>query len=156
MPLEDSAARSGSDAAASLFAYTLERGDAAFIHQHVVDALCAQDADASTPPMRLVFALVGLYLHVERGATGRQVQRVHEALAKQRPAWPTLSLPATRGTLTARDVLAAPPGPERDSVIEDWCASVWTAYGACRGTIVDFLVTRSQPRRPSGPARPPR
>jgi len=47
-----------SHATASLYAYTLERGDAAFVHQHVVDALCAQEADASTPPMRLVFALI--------------------------------------------------------------------------------------------------
>ena len=130
---------SSSDAAATLYAYTLERGDAAFVHQHVVDALCAQDADASTPPMRLVFALVGLYLHVERGSTGRHVQRVHAALAKQRPMWPTLSLPASRGAFTAHDVLAAPAGPARDAAVDAWCASVWAAYSQSRVAIVEFV-----------------
>ena len=138
MPPADSAAHSESDAAA-LYAYTLERGDAAFTHQHVVDALCAQGADASTPPMRLVFALVGLYLHVERGSTRRHVQRVHAALAKQRPVWPTLSLPATRGALTVRDVLAAPAGPPRDAAIDAWCAAVWSAYSPCRDAVVSFV-----------------
>ena len=139
MPLGDSGARSRSDVAAALYAYTLERGDAAFVHQHVVDALCAQDADASTPPMRLVFALVGLYLRVERGSTGRHVQRVHAALAKQRPVWPTVSLPATRGALTAHDVLAATAGAARDAAIDAWCASVWEAYGPSRMTVIEFL-----------------
>lgn len=139
MPPADSAAHSESDAAAALYAYTVERGDAAFVHQHVVDALCAQDADASTPPMRLVFALAGLYLHVERGYTGRRVQRVHAALAARRPPFPTLSLPASRGALTARDVLAAPAGAPRDAVIDQWCAAIWTAYGPSRHTIVDFV-----------------
>jgi hypothetical protein len=122
-----------------LYAYTLERGDAAFVHQHVVDALCAQDADASTPPMRLVFALVGLYLHVERGCTGRHVQRVHATLAKQRPVWPKLALPATRGALLVQDVLDAPAGELRDAAIDAWCASVWTAYSSSHDAIVEFL-----------------
>lgn len=128
-----------SEIASSLYAYSLERGDAAFVHQHVVDALCAQAADATTPSMRLVFALVGLYLHVERGRTGREVQRVHAALARRRPAWPTLPLPASRGAFTARDVLATPAGPLRDAAIDAWCESVWAAYRPCRAAIVGFL-----------------
>lgn len=128
-----------SDAVTALYAYTLERGDVGFLHQHVVDVLCAQHADESTPPVRLVFALVGLYLHVERGQTGRYVQRVHASLAQRRPAWPALSLPATRGALTVQDVLAAPAGPARDAAIDAWCAAVWTAYGPCRDTVIDFL-----------------
>ena len=127
------------DAAATLTAYTLERGDAAFVHQHVVDALCAQDADASTPPMRLVFALVGLYLHVERRETGRQIQQAHAALAKRRPTWPKLTLPVARGALSAQDVLAEPAGAPRDAAIDAWCASVWAAYSPCRDAIVEFL-----------------
>jgi len=61
----------------ALCAYTLTRGDAAFIHQHVVDAFAAQSADEATKPITLTFALVGLYLHVERQFTGREVQRAH-------------------------------------------------------------------------------
>jgi hypothetical protein len=128
-----------SDVASALYAYTLARGDAAFVHQHVVDALCAQEADAATPPMRLVFALVGLYLHVELGNTGRQVQRVHAALARRQPVWPTLPLPAARGAITAQAVLAAPEGPPRDAAIDAWCAAVWAAYSPCRDAVVGFL-----------------
>src|SRR3954453_23804420 len=68
--------------------YTLAHGALTFIHQHVVDAFAAQDADGDDKPIRLTFALVGLYLHVERGYTGRQVQLAHMALARQKRAWP--------------------------------------------------------------------
>src|SRR6185295_5352013 len=61
----------------ALCCYTLERGDAAFIHQHVVDAFIAQNAGEHTKPIGLAFALIGLYLHLERGFSGKQVQRVH-------------------------------------------------------------------------------
>ena len=59
-----------------LCCYTLTHGDPAFIHQHVVDAYAAQDASNTDNPIRLTFALVGLYLHVERGFTGRQVNEL--------------------------------------------------------------------------------
>src|SRR5438067_3221775 len=49
--------------------------------QHVVDAYAAQTARASTKPITLAFALVGLYLHLEKNQTGKQVQRVHMLLA---------------------------------------------------------------------------
>lgn len=64
--------------------YTLAHGDVEFIHQHVVDVWAAQHADETTKPIGLAFALVGLYLHVERGVSGRQVQRVHMALARRK------------------------------------------------------------------------
>ncbi len=54
--------------------YTLALRDPAFIHQHIVDAFAAQTADEHTRPIKLTFALAGLYLHVEKGFTGRQVQ----------------------------------------------------------------------------------
>ena len=131
------------DAQAELWAYTLGRGDAAFVHQHAVDALGAQRADVQTTPMQLTFALVGLYLYVERHYTGRQVQQVHAALARWRsPQWPTLVPPVSRGTTTAADVMAAPAGPARDAAIGRWCADVWSAYGACRDVVVEFLRTR--------------
>jgi hypothetical protein len=34
--------------------------DPSFIHQYVVDAFAAQQADEQTKPMKLTFALVGL------------------------------------------------------------------------------------------------
>lgn len=132
--------RAADDAQAELFAYTLARGGPAFVHQHAVDALCAQQADARTTPMQLTFALVGLCLHVERGYTGRQVQRVHAALAQRKPStWPAFVLPLSRGAVRAADVVEAPAGPARDAAISTWCAEIWTTYRDCQGVVLDFL-----------------
>lgn len=122
-----------------LCGYTLTHGSVAFIHQHVVDAFAAQHAAADTRPIGVVFALVGLYLHVERGVSGRDVQRIHMRMAQRKRVWPPIHLPADRGAITAVEVLAAPAGPERDSAIDAWCASVWETFAGSRQTIVDLL-----------------
>jgi len=122
-----------------LCAYTLQRGDATFIHQHVVDAFAAQRANAQTKPIAVAFSLAGLYLHVEKGFSGRQVQRAHMQLARQKRVWPTFVLPDGRGAITAFDVMKAPAGAGRDAAIHKWCASVWDSFAANRNTIVEFL-----------------
>ncbi len=122
-----------------LDAAALTRGDPEFIHQHIVCAYTAQTADASTKTLALAFALIGLYLHVERRFTGRQVQRAHMDLARFKRQWPQFPLPTTRGTIRVQDVLSAPEGPQRDQAIENWCASVWDAYAHCRPDVVALL-----------------
>ena len=134
-----SAQESPRDLYYELSAYTLSHPDPAFIHQFVVDAFAAQSADEETKPITLTFALIGLYLHIEKHFSGRQVQRVHTLLAGGRKDWPRFPLPQNRGEMTVRDVLAAPPGPERDAAIEAWCTSVWQAYAASRATVVAIL-----------------
>ena len=59
--------------------YTLAHPDPAFLHQNIVDAYAAQHADESTKPIVIVFGLIGLYLHIERNFTGKQVQRAHSS-----------------------------------------------------------------------------
>jgi Family of unknown function (DUF5946) len=108
--------------------YTLSHPAPAFIHQHLVDAYTAQHVDEAAKPIAAVFALVGLYLCVEKGFTGKQVQRAHMQLAKQRKNWPRLTPPAKVGAISVADVLAAQAGPERDEMIRQWCASVWEAW----------------------------
>jgi len=120
--------------------YTLAHNDPAFIHQHVVDAFAAQHCDESSKPITSVFALVGLYLHVEKSFTGRQVQLVHMQLARHRKQWPRFPLPVSRGDITIFDVLAVPPGPPRDAAIHRWCASAWAAWGHCRPQIVELVA----------------
>ena len=110
--------------------YTLAHGDRRFIHQHVVDAFAVQNADANTKPIAGAFGLFGLFLHIERGYSGRDVQRAHMRLAKRRKQWPRFELPRDRGDVSAAEVLAAQPGPERDEAIESWCRSVWQACAA--------------------------
>jgi hypothetical protein len=121
--------------------YTLSHPDPSFVHQYAVDAFTAQQADSHTKPIAVAFALIGLYLHVERNQTGKQVQRVHTLLARRRRVWPRITLPAQRGEITVNDVLNAPAGPERDALIERWCASVWEAYSASRDQVLDLLRT---------------
>jgi hypothetical protein len=131
--------RSARDAYDELSAYTLTHTDPAFIHQHVVDAFAAQQADESTKPITLTFALVGLYLQVEKGRTGRRVQLVHMQLAKRKQRWPKWTLPTERGTMTVQDVIRSGPGAERDKAIGAWCASVWQAFSSHRNAIVKLL-----------------
>src|SRR4051812_19228702 len=101
-----------------LLCYTLAHRDPAFIHQHAVDAITAQRADEHTKPVALNFALIGLYLHLEKGFTGKQVQQMHMRLATRKRAWPKFPLPSERGALTPADVLKKPPGPDRDAAID--------------------------------------
>jgi hypothetical protein len=81
--------------------YTLSLADARFLHQHVVDAWSAQNATIDGKSIALTFALIGLYLHVERG--------------KRKHQWPRFSLPGVRGGFTAADVMAQPPTGARAS-----------------------------------------
>ncbi len=124
--------------------YTLSHPDPSFIHQHLVDAYAAQYADENTKPITLTFALVGLYLAVEKNYSGRAVQQFHMLLSSMKPlnaknskavvtrqgikTWPKFILPATRGEITLSHVLAIPPEPDRDRMIFSWCKGVWAAY----------------------------
>jgi hypothetical protein len=130
------------DAYNELCYYTLAHRDPSFLHQHVVDAFAGQHADEQTTPMKLTFALVGLYLHVEKQFSGKQVQRVHRALAQHKRPWPSFALPDDRGSLTAADVLAILAGPARDEAIDAWCAAVWEAFRDCRQAVAALLRER--------------
>jgi hypothetical protein len=129
---------SSDDAFNELCCYTLSRGDSSFIHQHVVDAYAAQTADANTKPIKLTFALVGLYLHIEKGFSGKEVQRAHMYLARKRRAWPVFSLPQERGSLGASQLVLISPGDTRDAMIHEWCTSVWNAFRASHQGVAEL------------------
>ena len=119
--------------------YTLAHGSPRFIHQHAVDAFAAQMANESTKTIKIFFGLMGLYLYIEKGFSGREVQRAHMNLAKKRLELPRPELPVERGSVTVADVMAAEPGEARDRAIEEWCASVWEAYRDARPLVAGFL-----------------
>ena len=120
-----------------LYVYTMGRKN--FILQHVVDANIAQTAPAVNPPSTgIIFALVGLYLHVELGFTGTQVQNAHMRMAKAKRAWPDVAWPRERGNITAATVLAMAAGQVRDKGIDDWCREVWAAFSANRNMVASL------------------
>jgi hypothetical protein len=120
-----------------VYLYTLSRPG--FILQHVVDAFAVQTASDESKPIAVVFGLIGLYLHVEKQFSGRQVQKVHMELGRRKREWPGVQLPEHRGSITVADVLAISAGPERDTAIDNWCENVWTAFAANRQTIDALL-----------------
>jgi hypothetical protein len=126
--------------------YTLAHPDPAFIHQHIVDAYAAQHADENTKPIGLAFALMGLYLSLEKGYSGKEVQRAHMRLGRRRKQWPAFDLPKDRGAITVADVMMAPPGPERDAMIRKWAASVWAAYRESHQQVADLVQEETAPR----------
>ena len=123
--------------------YTLAHPDReGFIHQHAVDAYTAQTASEHTKPIGLLYALVGLYLTVARGYTGKEVQRAHLQLARNKTDFPPLSLPDDRGAITISDVLDCPAGEKRDAAILRWCAAVWATYDGCHTTVTEYCQRR--------------
>jgi hypothetical protein len=118
--------------------YTLAHSDPAFIHQLVVDAYTAQHADENTKPIAVIFALIGLYLHLEKGYTGKQVQRAHMQLAKWPNNWPKLPLPSGHAEIGVQQILAIEPGPARDAMIDRWCASVWKIWRDSWSQIIEI------------------
>lgn len=126
-----------------LTAWTQTLGDRAFLHQHVVDAWAAQHAGHDTKPITIAFALIGLYLYLERGYSGREVQRLHMRLAQPhgrgpgRREWPRFAIPDDRGKATVADVMSAPED-DRARAVEQWCRSVWAAWNENHDAIAEW------------------
>lgn len=118
--------------------YTLSHPHARFIHQHVVDAFTAQTATTETKSIAIYYALVGLYLYVEKNYTGKQVQMAHVQLSNTPKIFEPLGLPKDRGDYTIQDVLKHPPGKDRDEAIHKWCVCVWDIYKNQRTPVKEF------------------
>lgn len=122
-----------------LSCYTQSHPDPLFIHQYIVDAYAAQTADENTKPITITFALIGLYLHVERNFTGKEVQNAHVKLGRYGKKWPSFDLPEFRGEIRVGDVIFVPEGSKRDRCIVEWCRSVWDAYRDSHVKVVNLV-----------------
>ncbi len=111
-----------------LTAYQLSIDDPTFAHQLAVDTYGAQHSGGKTRSITTAYALIGLYLAIEKGWTGILVQRAHMALARRSMAWPRLNPPGKAGLLTVQDVLLAALGDERDAMLRKWAEDVWLAW----------------------------
>ena len=125
-----------------LTAWSLGLSRKGFTHQLVVDCWTLQQADPRTKPIAVFFALVTLFLHVEKGFSGLQAQAVHLQLARHKETWPRFVLPESRGSIRANDVLAAAEGPDRLALVEAWCAELWSCYGETQRVVAEFLTRR--------------
>ena len=122
--------------------YTLSHPNTVyFIHQHSVDAFHAQNANSESKPITIIFSLIGLYLYIERGYSGRKVQEAHLALAKRKKKWALLELPDKRGNITVSHVIAAVTASDKDRMIKQWCSSVWGAYQSWHSYIAAIAKT---------------
>jgi Family of unknown function (DUF5946) len=111
-----------------LICYTVAKQDREFIHQHVVDAYAAQHAGGTTRNITVAFGLIGLYLALENGFTGKQVQQAHIRIARIRKDWIRLEPHKKPAALTVMDVLMATDGPEKDAMIRQWMTAVWESW----------------------------
>ncbi len=112
-----------------LMCYTVAKQDPEFIHQYAVDTYAAEHAGGSTRTITVVFGLIGLYLALEKGYTGRQVHLAHMKIAKKRKVWPRLEPPGQPAVLTVLDVLQARTDGEKDAMIREWMEAVWDSWG---------------------------
>jgi Family of unknown function (DUF5946) len=107
-------------------------------HQLTVDAYAAQHAPrevgGNVPPISVAYALVGLHLALDGGASGVEVRAAHQRMGKPDPSWPRLPTPERIGAMTVFDVAAA--GAMVGSVAghakaaRAWAAAVWQAWAA--------------------------
>jgi hypothetical protein len=137
-----------------LSARTLADRDPTFPHQLAVDAYGAQHATVTSKPIATAFALIGLYLVLERGFTGHQAQRAHMFLGRRKEEWPRFEPPDDRGAVTVADVLAAGEGG-RNEALRRWAASVWAAWRGGHERVAELVRARFDRRggQPGSPGR---
>lgn len=118
--------------------YTLSHKGKDFIHQHLVDAYTIQTANEHTKPIAIIYALAGIYIHVEKNYTGKEVQQAHLIMSKKSKIFPTITLPKNRGTITISDIIKIDNPEEKDIAIHKWCESVWQAFSTQHEIIIEI------------------
>lgn len=113
-----------------LSAWLWSKDAESFPKQYAVDAYGAQHVGPATKDIRVAFSLIGLYLAVEKGYTGKMVQEAHQKLAQKKIVWPHFGAPATPYTVTVVDVLKRTSPQDRLLALNAWSADVWRNWGA--------------------------
>lgn len=118
--------------------YTLSHKGKDFIHQHLVDAYTIQTANENTKPIAIIYALAGIYLHVEKNYTGKEVQLAHMEMSKKSKQFPKITLPENRGTINISDIIKIDKPEEKDQAIHKWCASIWESISSQHKEIIEL------------------
>lgn len=108
--------------------------------QLVVDSYAVQHpgSPGRQAAQSVAIHLMTLCLCVERGRNPADGPRVHSAMV-ERPAFPWLEPPATRGSFTIRDVAEAETNEQYESAVWGWARDVWHAWSAHHATIRSWL-----------------
>ncbi len=118
--------------------YSLSLRDDYFIHQLVVDTYAAQHSKIAEKPIRLAFALIGLYLVNEKGYTGKEVQLAHMAIGKISKVWPRFTIPKSKDWLTVKQVVESEHNI-KEEMIKKWSRSVWEVWAQDKDVITGLL-----------------
>ncbi len=118
-------------------------------HQMTVDAYTAQHVGPMSPRIGPAFALIGLYLALERGLDGLQVRDAHGFLARTKHDWPAFEAPAHSWPMTVFDIAIADGPMDHAEAVRRWGASVWDAWTSEHARVralADPLLAQWAPR----------
>lgn len=124
--------------------HTLLARSGYFVHQVAVDAYQAQHCPRGAQ-RTLVFSLAGLYLVMEKGRTGRQVQQVHAELARTRHPLPLVEPVDASGAGTVAEALARIPRDGLLTAVQGWAGQVWNAYATSHAEIERWVAGWPEP-----------
>ena len=122
-----------------LSAKTMSLHDTEFIHQTAIDSYQAQHAGGINKNISVAFGLIGLYLALERGYSGREVQKAHMVLANRFKDWPKFEPPTREWQMTVQDILQAKSDSEYREKIRLWAKSVWEKWQSDRDRIIELV-----------------
>jgi hypothetical protein len=102
-------------------------------HQLTVDAYGAQHTGGSTPRIRVVYALTGLWLALEHGFSGEDVRAVQRRIGEPAAGWPTFAPPpAGQSWTTVVDVAQAGvrigSNAGHAHAVQRWAEDVWGVW----------------------------
>ena len=114
------------------------------LSQLTVDTYAVQHPGVDVPQARQSVAvhLMSICLQVERGARQEEATRMLQVVlpSKNRPVFPWLEPPASRGAVTVLDVLAAEGVEAHLAAVRHWAESVWAAWDAYHPQVREWLA----------------
>ncbi|TAH48627.1 MAG: hypothetical protein EYC68_20175 [Chloroflexota bacterium] len=84
--------------------------------------------------------LVALYLQLEKGYKGEQVNVALQRVLKFADEFVWLEPPTPNGTLTIADVLRAETSEEQANAIENYARDIWRAWKVHRAAVVKWVA----------------